>query len=93
MYPKLCYVCGVFFNKMDIFELNIATTNSVLQCGCLSMNFQMYPRVYRIYCEMNFSPYEYSHYRMKWNRISGAGFEDMFHMYNNATKAMFSHIQ
>lgn len=78
---------------MDLFELIITTTNSVLQCGCVSMNFQMHLRAYRTYCVMHFSQYEYSHGHIKWNRMSGAGFEDMFCMYNNDTKVMFAHIQ
>lgn len=30
-----------FFNKMDIFKLNINKINLDLKCGCVSVNFQI----------------------------------------------------
>lgn len=91
IYPKPCYA-GEILNKMDIFKLNITKINLDLKCGCVSVNFQTCLWVSRAYCEIYVSQSEYSHYCVKWVRMSRDGFEEMFYMYNNITKVMFSHI-
>lgn len=57
---------------MDLFELIITTTNSVLHCGCVSMNFQMHLRAYRTYCVMHFSQYD-----IHTDILSGTGWAEL----------------